>query len=128
MTSTNLTLTTAVIRSAFVHGEVALAAEDPNAPEPTGGEAFDQWAAEFEVQIRNEERQKFDELDTSFLTMRNRVAGYADAPPLASRRFEDGASAFEWAATQTRRARDSEALLVPPTPEQLEARRHATDG
>lgn len=59
--------------------------------------------------------QRFDSLDELFLHMRDRVAGYMDAPPVA-RFFHNGAAAFEWAATNVRRARDGESLLDPPVP------------
>jgi hypothetical protein len=72
----------------------------------------------------------FEALDTTFLAMRDRVSGYgryrSDFRPLAGQRmFEQGASVFEWCATQSRLARAGERLLDPPTPDEAAEMRAA---
>lgn len=59
-------------------------------------------------------------LNESFLHMRDRTAGYMGAAPVA-RFFHNGAAAFEWAATQARRAGAGEPLLDPPVPAAIRA-------
>lgn len=60
-------------------------------------------------------QRRFAELNELFLLMRDRVAGYNEAPP-AARLFDQGANAFEWAATSVRRAAAGEPPLDPPVP------------
>jgi hypothetical protein len=80
------------------------------------------WALRSQVsRLRTENdqlRERLDRLvalDDLFLHMRNRVAGYVSAPPVASH-FANGATAFEWAATSVRRAAAGEMALDPPVP------------
>lgn len=67
------------------------------------------------VLIPDPDGERWNALNDLFLRMRDRVAGWVDAPPVA-RRFKDGVTAFEWAATIVRRARDGQELLEPPVP------------
>lgn len=81
------------------------------------------WLAEHDAQVRAAARaeaeakaqRRFDDLNDTFLTMRDRVMGYSSAPP-AARLFSDGGHAFEWAATSVRRAAKGEPPLNPPVP------------
>ena len=57
----------------------------------------------------------FEHLERLFLSMRDRVAGYSDAPP-APRLFTEGPAAFEWAAQNVRRIAIGESPLKPPVP------------
>lgn len=89
---------------------------------------FDRYEAEFradlaahDIEVARKAVEPFVALNDVFLHMRDRVAGYVDAPPVA-RFFADGAAAFEWAATNIRRVRDGQSPLDPPTPEQSRAR------
>lgn len=75
-----------------------------------GRASRDAEVAELHAQI-----ERFAQLDGVFLDMRDRVAGYVDAPPVA-RFFQHAASAFEWAATSVRRTAAGEPPLDPPVP------------
>lgn len=73
------------------------------------------WLSAHDAKIRADALASVAELNEVFLTMRNRVEGYTSAPPVA-RQFERGGNAFEWAATNVRRALDGKPPLVPPVP------------
>jgi len=88
---------------------------------PEAPAEFDRWLAVHDAEVARKAAEPFIALNEIFLHMRDRVAGYVGAPPVAGF-FADGAAAFEWAATNIRRVRDGQSPLEPPTPEQSHAR------